>query len=198
LGDPRVAELVRRIHQRHGRAIDLINRYRPDTQTDLVVELEALADEEPNLVAVYSAKNRISFSVDGWDVPALRTEDWPVSGRILLFEFFNKPRDLQLKLMVGPGNDAVRQKLFGMAAANPEVLSEPRRPEGDWGVICSRPFLDERLYGPDVSEAERTEVIRARWAEFLDVDLPQIDAALRREKWIWESADPDQGRKGSH
>lgn len=47
LGEPRVVELVRRIHQRHGRAIDLINRYRPDTQTDLVAELEALVDEEP-------------------------------------------------------------------------------------------------------------------------------------------------------
>jgi hypothetical protein len=148
-----------------------------------VAELEALVDEEPSLMADHSAKNRIRFSVEGWDVPALLTaEMWTPSRRVLLFEFFNKPRDLQLKLMVGPGNDEdIRQRLFSMAAANPEVLSRPRRPEGDWGVIYSRPFLDERLYGPDASEAERTEVIRARWAEFLDEDLPKIDAALKGE-----------------
>lgn len=57
-------------------------------------------------------------------------------------------------------------------------------------MIYNRHFLDERLYGSDVSEAERTDVLRARWAEFINVDLPQIDAALRRENWIWKSADP--------
>lgn len=192
LGDKRITELVSRIHQRHGRAIDLINRYRPDTQTDLVAELGALVDEEPGLVADQIDKNRIRFSVEGWDVPALLTaKAFTPSRRVLLFEFFNKPRDLQLNLMVGPGNDEdVRQGLFGMAAANPEVLSRPRRPEGDWGVIYNRHFLDERLYGPDVSEAERTEVIRARWAEFLNEDLPRIDAALKEERWIWESDEP--------
>ena len=105
LGDKRIAELVRRIHQRHGRAIDLINRYRPDTQTDLVAELEALVAEEPGLVADRIDKNRIRFSVEGWDVPALLTaKNFTQSGRVLLFEFFNRPRDMQLKLMVGPGN----------------------------------------------------------------------------------------------
>ena len=58
-------------------------------------------------------------------------------------------------------------------------------------MIYNRHFLDERLYGPDVSEAERTEVIRARWAEFLDGDLPRIDAALKEERWVWETADPN-------
>ncbi len=197
LGDPRVAELARRIYQRHGRAIDLINRYRPDTQTGLVAELEALVDKVPGLVADQIDKNRIRFSVEGWDVPALLTaRDFTPSRRVLLFEFFNKPRDLQLKLMVGPGNDEdVHQGLFSMAA-NSEVLSSPRRPEGDWGVIYNRPFLDERQYGPDVSEAERTEVIRARWAEFLNDDLPRIDSALKGERWIWESDEPDEGHSG--
>ena len=63
-------------------------------------------------------------------------------------------------------------------------------------MIYNRHFLDERLYGPDVSEAERTEVIRARWAEFLDVDLPKIDAALKGERSIWESDEGHSGRGG--
>jgi hypothetical protein len=182
VNDSQVAELCRQIYQQHGRAIDLIYKHRPDIQTELQAELEALIEEEPRLVADYSGKTRIRFSVEGWDAPALLTADWTPSGRLLLFEFFNRPEDLQLKLMVGPskpGKEDVRQRIFDMATANPDVFKRPHRTDGDWGEIYSRPFLDRRLYGTDVNEAERTEEIRRHWAEFLKDDLPRIDAALK-------------------
>ncbi len=91
--DSQVAKLCRQIYQQHGRAIDLIHKHRPDIQTDLRSELEALVNEEPGLVADYSDKVRIRFSVDGWDASILRTaEGWTPSDRILLFEFFNHPK----------------------------------------------------------------------------------------------------------
>jgi hypothetical protein len=194
VNDSQVAELCRQIYQQHRRAIDLIYKHRPDIQTDLRPELEALVQEVPHLVADHSAKQRIRFSVEGWDAPALLTANWTPSGRILLFEFFNRPEDLQLKLMVGPskpGKEDVRQRIFDMATANPEVLQRPHRTDGDWGEIYSRRFLDRRLYGTEVNDAERTEEIRRHWNEFLQEDLPRIDNALKEEKWIWEPEEPD-------
>ena len=168
VNDSQVAELCRQIYQQHGRAIDLIYKHRPDIQTELQAELEALIEEEPRLVADHSNKSRVRFTVEGWDTPELRTaEDWTPSERILLFEFFNGLNDLRLKLMVGPGKDDVRQRLFDMATANPEVLQRPRRTDTNWGTLYSRPFLDGRLYEADGEEAQRTEEIRRHWAEFL-------------------------------
>ncbi len=98
--------------------------------------------------------------------------------------------------MIGPGKADVRQWLFDMAANNSEFLKRPRKTDGNWGVIYSRSFLDEGDYGPDVSEAERTEKIRRKWAEFLKEDLHRIDAALKEETWIWESVATDEGPSG--
>ncbi len=56
--------------------------------------------------------------------------------------------------------------------------------------LYRRTFLTGRLY-EEASEGDREEEIRRVWTEFLDGDLPQIDAALKEERWIWEAADPN-------
>ena len=45
------------------------------------------------------------------------------------------------------------------------------------------------MYEGHVTQAEREEEIRRQWEMFLDEDLPRIDAALKREAWVWESTE---------
>jgi len=39
----------------------------------------------------------------------------------------------------------------------------------------------------NAADEEREEKIRRQWDAFLDKDLPPIDAALKKEEWIWQS-----------
>jgi len=39
-------------------------------------------------------------------------------------------------------------------------------------------------------QADREKEIRKHWIEFLENDLPRIDAALKNERWIWETDEP--------
>ncbi len=133
-----------------------------------------------------SIKSRVRFTVQEWDnIPALLTStDWTQSGRILLFEFWNAPGSLQLKLMIGPGSGEVRQKLFDMARGNSNVLV-PSKTEGRHSRIFIRQFLDRGMY-EDTAESERERELRKRWVEFVEEDLPQIDTVLKKEQWIWQ------------
>ncbi len=36
------------------------------------------------------------------------------------------------------------------------------------------------------------EKIRKQWEEFLNQDLPRIEAALKEERWIWEPVESDE------
>jgi len=170
-------------------AIELIYKHRPDVQTALRDELEALLKGEPDLILDYPTMSRIRFTVRDWDRPALlKAKEWTPSERILLFEFWNDPDKLQLKLMVGPGEEETRRKLFEMVRANPGLFQSPRSTDVKHGRIFSRRFLGRRMYEEGVSDDEREGEIRRRWAEFLDEDLPRIEAALKEERWIWEPA----------
>jgi hypothetical protein len=138
------------------------------------------------LVLDDTSKTRIRFAVQEWDrQPLLTAEDWTRSGRILLFEFWNSSDDLRLKLMLGPGSDEVRHKLFNMAQVNPEVFDVRRSSLGIHTSIFVRTFLHRNMYD-DATDRDRDREICTHWAEFVENDLPQIDAVLKQERWIWE------------
>lgn len=55
-------------------------------------------------------------------------------------------------------------------------------------LIYHRPILKPEVYDK-LTRQEREEKIHKHWVTFIKQDLPQIDAALKEEAWIW---DPDQ------
>ncbi len=57
---------------------------------------------------------------------------------------------------------------------------------GKWLQLFTRQLLTRESY-EKLNHEQREQEIRRRWTEFLDNDLPRIEAALKRETWIWES-----------
>ncbi len=185
--------MCREIYQRHKRALDLIYEHRPDAQAQVRGLLEALIREAPNLKRDSRAFGNfiLRFAVPGWDTPALlAARGWTGSGRILLFELWNNPDGLDLKLIIGPGADEVRRELLDMVRNNGHVFDVPRNYVASFYEVLSRTLLDRSMY-EDADQEQREDEIRMRWAEFLHKDLPRIDAALRREPWIWESVETE-------
>lgn len=196
VGDSRITQLSQEIYKKHKRAIDLIYQHRPgqdrpDFKAQIRPIAEDLVTEHPDLELDWTRKDNIKFVVKEWDTPALLTaEGWTDSRRILMFVFHNERDSLYLELSVGPGPEKVRKKLFEMAA-NHEVFAAPRNRSDkairarSWPKIFTRHFLKHEAY-EKLNQEEREQEIRGRWAEFLQADLPRIDAALKEEPWIWE------------
>jgi hypothetical protein len=184
VGDSEIARLSRQIYQKHKRALDIIYEHLPDVQTELQSVISSLIDEEPEVELDDSYKSKIRFGVPSWDTPALLSaQEWTSSRRTLLFEFWNYPGSLELKLYIGPAPDEIRTKLLDMAHAHPDVFSVPRRTSIKWTPIFTRRYLREEAY-EDATDSDREKQIRHHWAKFLDEDLPRMDAVLREHEWI--------------
>lgn len=187
VGDSDIAKLCRQIYQKHKQALDLIYEHRPDPQADVRDLLVDLIKKTPKLVLETRGKQWLRFAFSEWDTPLLMSgSGWTSSGRMLLFEFDNGPDHLQLVLCIGPGPVEIRKKLFDIALDNQppfQDLHEGLQPKWNW--IYLNTILEPDSY-EDASGEEREKEIRRRWAEFLEHDLPRIDAILKKESWIWE------------
>src|SRR5215208_2379307 len=157
--------------------------------------LEALVREEAHLVLDESDKYYIRFIPRDWDQDTLKvgkdwTDKWTKTGRILLFEFSNRDT-IRLKLLIGPGPEEVRQKLFDMALRGATFRPSREVLQRKWNTIFSRNFLklDPEFYEED-SDDEVREKLHQEWTMFLKHDLSRLDASLKQEEWIWEAAEP--------
>lgn len=195
VGDSEIARLSRQIYQKHQQAIDLIFQHRFAHMEALRSVLLGLVREHPMLVhegrwADYPKHEFINFGVQEWYTRALRVaEGWTRSNLILAFCLANWPNSVGLMLQVGPGDEEARQKLLNMARRDPDLFeSEPSVwGEGKWINIYTKPLLAPASYD-DLTDSERGREIRKQWNGFIDNDLPRIDAALRRESWIWQDS----------
>lgn len=94
--DSEIAGLCQQIYQRHRRALDLINKHRPNAQAEIKKVLEELINDEPGLELDRTVKTMINFADPQWDTPPMKTgRGWTASGRVLLFEFQNGPDNLE-------------------------------------------------------------------------------------------------------
>jgi hypothetical protein len=188
VGDSDIAKLCQQIYQKHKRALDLIYEHRPDVQARIRDLLKTLIRDAPSLEQDSRAFGNfiLRFAVREWDTPALLTANgWTGSGCVLLLEFWNYSDRLELKLIIGPGADEIHQKLLDMVSGNRDVFDSPRNYVASHYEILSHTFLARNMY-EDTDQEEREKAIRSQWHEFLDKDLPRIDAALKKESWIWE------------
>jgi len=180
------AKLCQKIYQKHQKALDLIFEYKPDLQVEIRQYLESLIDQNTDLIKDHCTKAYIRFVPKDWDVPILKKgAGWIPSNRILLFEFYNGPEKIALRLHIGPGDMQIREKLYDMASADKKMFKASGKLNPKWKSIYSHNFATIN----DLQENEYEliiEKIGKQWQKFLEDDLPAIRDVLKGEKWIWE------------
>jgi len=192
VGDPEVVNLARSLYEKHQRALDLIYEHRPDAVSQVKSVIEKLVREDPRFELEGGGKNKTRFAVIEWDTPALMTgQGWTRSGRILMFEFWHYPDGCWLLLLIGPGSEGTRQRLYTMVRSNTEVFELPPNLGNAWSGVFTHAFLEEELLEA-ATDKDREKEIHRHWEQFLREDLPRIDAALKREPWVWESVERDE------
>jgi hypothetical protein len=192
LGDPETVRLAQSLYQKHKRAFDFVHSHRPDVRAQIKEMVEDLIRQDPKLEPDDSRKDNIKFVVGEWDkAPALLTSTgYTSSGRILMFETWNNHDSLEVRLYIGPGPDKVREGLLNMVRRNPDVFFEQRDLNASWIPIFTRYLLKPEVYDK-LDREHREEEIRRQWTQFLDKDLLRIEAALKKEPWIWEPVEPE-------
>lgn len=175
VSESEIAELCRRIYRKHKQALDLVFDHRPDQQATLWEFLETLIAESPELVSDGSSKQYVRFSSKTWEPPRFPLgQGWTRSGRMLLFEFQNYPDSLRLKLIIGPGPEEVRKKLFQFASDNqPPFKPQAKSLNRLYNEVFARTFLSAKSYA-DATDEELEIKIREQWEHFKESDLPQI------------------------
>ena len=188
--DSEIDDLCIRIYRKHQRALDLIFERRPDRQLAVQQLLERIIQETPGFVLDQSTKSLIRFGWLEWDTPELLTgSEATPSGRLLLFGFINKPDLLDLRMEIGPGPVATRQRLLDLALSHSPFGAQTRLLNQKWNRVYKRQVLTRaKLEEAPIDEVE-TE-IRKVWNAFLASDLPLIRHVLRSGGFGIEALDP--------
>ena len=182
VSESEIADLARQIYTKHRRALDLIFEHRPDLQAQLADELKRLVEAVPDLQLDNCTKAFIRFCPKSWDgIPALHQGQRKAgSGRLLLFEFKNTADSLRLYLLIGPGPDAVRRKLFEASQLHPEVFRGALKNLFRTSTtIWVRVFLARADY-LDVSTEDLLGKVKQEWERFVAHELPALTQAVEQ------------------
>jgi hypothetical protein len=179
VADSEIAELCRRIYQKHQRALDLIYEHRPDRLVEIQAYLQELIDHTQGIRGEYSVKSAIRFMPDAWDIPSLNQGlGWVPTNRILLFEIGNAPNRLVIKLLIGPGPTEIRQRLFDFALNHQSLFNVSNKHLAPkWSQVWNRTVLAAGAYETGDSSDLRRDLDRI-WEQFTAFDLPRLTEAI--------------------
>ena len=178
--DSEIAKLCNKIYLHHKDAIDLIFEHKPDRQRIIKTFLEEII-ESTNTKEIeldHCTKTIVRFAPKKWDnsPDQGKGEKWTSSKRILLFEFHNFTESLELKLILGPGDFAVREKLYKIFENDNVRLCKKT---SDYITLFRKEFLNKKSYKISNSD-EILNIIDERWEEFISCDF---DTLLKRINW---------------
>ena len=188
MDESEISELCRSIYRKHQRALDMIYEYRPDLQGIIRDFLVDLINHTPDFKIIRNIKSEIRFIPVQWDIYGLKLgSESSDSDRLLFWYFQNSPNGLSIRLLIGPGQKDLRQKLLDMALINhPPFKSAYKNLNQMWNNIYTTTILSSKDYEELEVDAIK-EKVRNAWQKFLENDFIAILMLVREQTWIWEN-----------
>lgn len=180
VSESEVQRLAQMIYKKHKRALDLIYEHRPDLQLELAEHLKELLKKPNGLSLDHTSKAFIRFCHDSWDSHEdLGSGDgWTRSKRLVLFEFKNLANALRLALIIGPGPQEVRQRIFDGTRSMPELFRGGSKTlHRKWTTVWTRSFVSKRDF-EDKDPQELKDKIDNEWMRFSERELPALVSAI--------------------
>ena len=118
-------------------------------------------------------------------------EGWVKSKRVLLFEFENYGDKVALKLMVGPGDQQLRERIRAAVREHPRVFNKARQTFYPKFWCCHKEsWLSQKQY-QELTVPELADELEKRFERFLHDRLPQMESALAPLREEFQSQRPD-------
>ena len=177
-----IEEICKKIYQKHQQALDLIFQYKPDTESEVSEIIQDIIKSHGELILDSAGKTVIRFTTKHLDdlIPK-KGEGWGTGNRILMFEFDNYDKKLVLRLYIGPGDNALRNKLHNIAKENTKLFNKSDRKLGSkWLAIYQKEYLK-------TSDYEESDVVDLKEDLSKKINSFTTDDLLKIEKHITDS-----------
>ena len=161
----------------------MIYEHRPDFQLEISDFLQQLIQEnqENNIEKDTCTKKEIRFAPKEWDDLAFQKscQKWTSSQRILLFQFWNTAQYLGLGLVIGPGDEKLKQEIHN-AIKDLDVSGIKKKSKLNatgWSEIFAIQILGVPDYEDGDLEAVKNK-IEIFFEKFLTTDIQLIREAI--------------------
>jgi len=182
VGDMELEKVCREIYFKHKKALDLIFEYKPDIYSDISNDLQELVECTPGLVLDNSNKTYVRFTTTFLDELFDKLgSGWTSTKRILLFELQNKNNKLVLKLIIGPGDNDLRNKIYEVAQNNKDIFKgQLGKLSGQYTQIFSKEILSKRFY-EEADYEKMYNQIEKNFGKFQEKELENIQEAFQSD-----------------
>lgn len=186
VGDSEIEQICRQIYSKHSRALDLIFQYKPDIYAEISEYLQKQLKGVSQIILDDCSKTQIRFAVKDIDDVVESCGSWTSSNRILLFDFSNdtntnNKEKLNLELIIGPGNEVYRNKIYDFCKNQPNIFKCTSKIMNKWQVIYKMEFLKKSDYEDATIEDLRCKIDK-KLEKFLQDDLVKI-CDVFKNKW---------------
>lgn len=180
--DDELVDLAKAIYRKHKAALDFIFEQRPDQQLALSEGLAEWIAADSRVVLERQGKSTLQLYPPSWAaIPAFNatpTTEWTRTGRSLLLEVRNTPTRISIALVLGPGDTALRERIFAFSQQHPGVFTGGTKTlYGKWTTLLSLTWVNRK----DLETKELDDLLgllRDRFDRFVVHDLPRFDALL--------------------
>lgn len=174
--DSEVQELCRRLYANHRQALDLIFEHRPDRQQEITHMLEDLVVGKGGVLDQCS-KAFVRFATPTLDRFPHAGSGWTKTGRMILFEAEHYPKQLVLKLILGPGPTELREQVHHEVQRHEVFNRKHYKFFPKWWTFHGMKLLRPKEYGAlDLAEIEGH--LRERVDVLFDQQLPEMESAI--------------------
>lgn len=183
VGNFELEKICREIYYKHQKALDLIFEYKPDIYSEISDYITEVLEQHPNVLKDNSNKTLIRFITEDLDeIIEKKGNGWTTSNRILLYEIQNKNDKIVVKLIIGPGDDIIRNKIFDIANKNKNLfkgMKETLSPQ--YSQIFSKELLPKKYivkFDNDVETIQKR--INNELENFINGEMKDIGKLIKQ------------------
>jgi len=181
MGNSEIEEICVRIYNKHKQALDQIFQYKPDIYRMISDHVYDLLRKNDNMALDRHGKTEVIFATKLLDelIPKIG-EGWTSGKRMLAYCFINDYQKLVLRLIIGPGDNLVRNKLHEIAKIDSRLFNKANRKIGEkWLTIYQKEFLMKKDFEEQDPEMLK-ETFSKKFDHFLKDDMGRIDGHFKK------------------
>jgi len=179
--DSEIQDICQRIYKNHKKALELIYDNKPDLQLEIFEMLKKEIENNQELILDETNKRYIRFTTKNLDVMPKKGSGWTINiDRIMLFEIQNRPDEVRMYLVIGPGDKNLREKIYQNSRDSTSSIFANRKLTDQWTTIYVKRLFKYKT-GEDVDWDTTKEKIITNFNKFLVTDLGKIEESLLKE-----------------
>ena len=179
VGNSEIEKICKEIYEKHKKALDLIFQYKPDIDLEIKETLESIIKKQNKLKLDDCSKNYIRFTTQELDKLILKNgEGWTSTKRIFLFEIVNAENKLYIKVIIGPGDNMIREQLIEIAKSNKDIYNRgSKKPGSKWYTIHKKDLLNKNNFKESDTQTI-LEIVEKRFNKFINNNLDKLEETI--------------------